>query len=116
VQLLEEVRAHCRELAESARFVAIELDAARPLDASPPPALEGPSDPDAVLQLDAINFGSGWFPTLRKRPGLSGYRTIAAAFTEHGPWANAELRALDAASVAAALGQEPRHPLMRLYA
>jgi hypothetical protein len=30
------------------------------------------------LTLDAINFGSGWFPTLRKRPGLSGYNTIAA--------------------------------------
>jgi hypothetical protein len=69
-----------------------------------------------VLQLDAINFGSGWFPTLRKRPGLSGYRTVAAAFAEHGPWTNAELRGLDVAAVAGVLGQEPGHPLMRLYA
>ncbi|HEY7598659.1 MAG TPA: queuosine salvage family protein, partial [Candidatus Limnocylindrales bacterium] len=69
-----------------------------------------------VLTLNAINFGSGWFPTLRKRPGLSGYRTLAAAFAEHGPWPNGELRRLDAAEVAAVLGQDPGHPLMRLYA
>jgi Queuosine salvage protein len=116
VQLLNEVRAHCRAVAESARFVTIDLDAAGPLDAAPPAPLEGPSQPDAVLQLDAINFGSGWFPTLRKRPGLSGYRTVAAAFAEHGPWPNQELRALDAGAVASALGQEAAHPLMRLYA
>jgi hypothetical protein len=116
VQLLNEVRAHCRAVAESASFVAIDLDAA----GEPPPApalpFDGPSEPDAVLQLDAINFGSGWFPTLRKRPGLSGYRTVAAAFAEHGPWSNQDLRALDADAVASALGQEPKHPLMRLYA
>ncbi|HEY5188859.1 MAG TPA: hypothetical protein VII87_07495, partial [Solirubrobacteraceae bacterium] len=29
-----------------------------------------------LLQLDAVNFGSGWFPTLRKPGGRSGYRTI----------------------------------------
>jgi hypothetical protein len=115
MQLLDEVRASCRAIAESARFLSIDLDAWRD-----PPAASlaeaGPGDADHVLQLDAINFGSGWFPTLRKLPGLSGYRTVAAAFGEHGPWANAELRALDAPAVAAALGQEPRHPLMRLYA
>jgi Potential Queuosine, Q, salvage protein family len=116
VQLLDEVRAHCREIAESARFVAIDLAAA----GDPPAAVESVepelADADFQLQLDAVNFGSGWFPTLRKRPGLSGYRTIAAAFAEHGPWSNAELRALDAAAVAAALAQDARHPLMRLYA
>ena len=36
-------------------------------------------DPDAtlayVVTLDAVNFGSGWFPELRKRPGMSGYFT-----------------------------------------
>ena len=31
-----------------------------------------------MLTLNAINFGSGWFPTLRKRDGLSGYRTVEA--------------------------------------
>ena len=84
--------------------------------------LEG--DPEDVaaylLTLDAINFGSGWFPTLRKRPGRSGYFTVAWAladrFRAHGPWSNEELRALDAAELAGVLGQAPGHPLMRLYA
>ena len=43
--------------------------------------LEGPA-PDVaayLLALDAINFGSGWFPTLSKRPGCSGYFTVAWA-------------------------------------
>jgi hypothetical protein len=115
VPLLDEVRSNCLSIAQSARFISIDLDVARqppPVDPGAPP----PGGADHVLQLDAINFGSGWFPTLRKRPGLSGYLTIAAAFDEHGPWTNDELRRLDSAAVAAVLGQEPGHPLMRLYA
>ena len=114
MRLLDEVRSNCRSIAEGARLVSIDLDAA-----SEPPAVDpgapASGGPDHLLQLDAINFGSGWFPTLRKRPGLSGYLTIAAAFDEHGPWTSADLRRLDAGAVAGALGQEPTHPLMRLY-
>ncbi|MEA2438811.1 MAG: hypothetical protein QOH76_235 [Thermoleophilaceae bacterium] len=73
-----------------------------------------------MLTLDSINFGSGWFPTLRKRPGSSGYYTVAWAladrFRAHGPWTNDELRELDAASVAEVLGQDSSHELMELYA
>jgi Potential Queuosine, Q, salvage protein family len=115
MQLLDEVRRHCAAVARGARHVSIDLSAAR----EPPPAATDPAEPsdaDAVLQLDAINFGSGWFPTLRKRPGMSGYRTVAAAFAEHGPWPNGDLRSLDSSAVAAVLGQDARHPLMRLYA
>jgi Potential Queuosine, Q, salvage protein family len=115
MQLLEEVRSNCRSIAEHASFVAIDLEAAR----EPPaidPGLPASGGADHLLQLDAINFGSGWFPTLRKRSGMSGNRTIAAALDEHGPWTNEELRRLDAAAVAAVLGQAPEHPLMRLYA
>jgi hypothetical protein len=115
MQLLDEVRSNCRSIAETARFVSIDLDAAcEPPAVDPGPPASG--GPDHLLQLDAINFGSGWFPTLRKRPGMSGNRTIAAALDEHGPWTNEDLRRLDAAAVAAVLGQEPGHPLMRLYA
>src|SRR5215216_1095180 len=114
MQLLDEVRSNCRSIAESARFVSIDLDAWRepPALAAAEPEQDGA---DLLLQLDAINFGSGWFPTLRKRPGKSGYRAVAAAMAEHGPWTNDELRRLDAGAVAAALDQEPGHPLMRLY-
>ena len=48
-----------------------------------------------VITLDAINFGSGWFPTLRKRDGRSGYFTVALAlrkrFETRGPWSAVEL-------------------------
>jgi hypothetical protein len=61
----------------------------------------GASDEDRarfVLALDAVNFGSGWFPVLRKAPGASGYHTIAGALRDRdgvtvdemqaatGPW------------------------------
>ena len=73
-----------------------------------------------MLVLDSINFGSGWFPTLRKRPGMSGYFTVAASLADHWragrAWSAAELRALTGSDVAAVLGQEPDHELMELYA
>ena len=73
-----------------------------------------------MLTLDAINFGSGWFPTLRKRPGCSGYYTVAWAladrFRAHGPWSNDELRTIDAGHVADVLEQERGHELIGLYA
>jgi hypothetical protein len=37
-----------------------------------------------VVCLDAINFGSGWWPEIRKRPGHSGYFTIAAGLNRAG--------------------------------
>ena len=84
--------------------------------------LEGSRDDVAryMLTLDAINFGSGWFPTLRKRPGCSGYYTISWAladrFRAHGPWSNDELRAIDAGQLADVLEQERGHELIGLYA
>ena len=62
-----------------------------------------------VLCLGAINFGSGWFPELVKRPGLSGYRTLEAhlldAFERDGPPPVASLRRATGAGMAALLGQ-----------
>jgi hypothetical protein len=129
VLLTDQVREACRAIAESARFVSIELDRLGELEPGPPPALDAErhylegspgSVADYMLVLDSINFGSGWFPTLRKRAGCSGYFTVAWALADrwrsHGPWSPAELRALKAADVASVLGQEPGHELMGLYA
>ena len=77
-----------------------------------------------VLTLDAINYGSGYFPHLKKRAGASGYRTIEAALREHfqasSPLSADDLAAMDAARVARLLGQDPAEQpiaeLMRLYA
>jgi hypothetical protein len=128
------VRSACAWVAGKARAVQIDEGAMRAYAAALPDEVEnGPPDPGTelvegdresraafVLCLDAINFGSGWWPTIRKRPGRSGYFTIAAGLTERfreaGPWPAAELGELERGEIAAALGQDPDHPLMEDYA
>jgi hypothetical protein len=70
------------------------------------------------LTLDAINFGSGWFPSLRKQEGATGYRTIAAGiqrrFDENGRWTAAELTGLTQAELAGWLDQDADHELVTL--
>ena len=127
--LTDEVRRRCAEIAANARHVEIDLDALDRIEPGPPPVLdperhylEGTREDVAryMLTLDAINFGSGWFPTLRKRPGCSGYYTVSWAladrFRADGPWSNDELRGLSAGEVADVLGQERGHELMGLFA
>ena len=123
----DEVRRHCAAIAAAARWVRIDPDA--------PIATEGVAGLDTeihlldappeevaryVLVLDAINFGSGWFPTLDVT-GESPTDAFSRRLTEHarargGPWTAAELRMLDAAAVAAVLEQDLAHELMQLYA
>jgi hypothetical protein len=67
------------------------------------------------LTLNAVNFGSGWFPTLRKPPGSSGFRTVEAALRRHGVWVADDLAGLEVGEVAAAFGQDPGHELMALF-
>ncbi|HEV2057949.1 MAG TPA: queuosine salvage family protein [Solirubrobacteraceae bacterium] len=123
------MRASCAQLAAGAQSVTIELDAIAHVEPGPPPApdplrhyLEGsPAEVAAYfLTLDAVNFGSGWFPTLRKRAGSSGYFTVAWAladrFRAHGPWTPPQLRAIGTAEIADTLGQPRDHELMALYA
>jgi hypothetical protein len=73
-----------------------------------------------AICLNAINFGSGWWPTIRKRPGLSGYMTMATGLSERfrdaGPWTAQDLTAMDAKTIAAVVGQSPGHPLMPQFA
>ncbi len=121
-----EIRAACRWVADRARHVSILPEAipayAASLVLAVPPAGDEHAPPDPVywLTLNAINFGSGWFPTLRKRPGCSGYETIATGlrerFERHGPWSPTELHAITAPEIAATLGQDPDHELMALFA
>jgi hypothetical protein len=136
--LFDRIRSACAEVARRASSVRIDeselsrfaarlaiepwsdegLDPARDLEGSEVEKLA------FVVALDAINFGSGWFPFLRKRKGMSGYRTIAAAcrerFESEGAWSGEALRAITPESMANLLGQERRDPdvyeLMQLYA
>ena len=127
--LCDEVRRSCAAVAATAHHVRIDLTRSPVVEPGPEPQLDpechylegGPEEVAMyTLTLDAVNFGSGWFPTLRKRAGCSGYYTVAWAladrFRADGPWAGEELLSLDAAEIAAVLGQEPGHELMALYA
>jgi putative queuosine salvage protein len=116
-------------------LLGLEQRSAVPLAGAPEPGEAGAAadDPAAplgaadretraafVVCLDAINFGSGWWPTIRKRPGLSGYSTMEAGMVERfraaGTWPAAELAELGPAEIATVLGQDPDHPLMDDFA
>jgi Potential Queuosine, Q, salvage protein family len=125
----DRVRAHGAAIAAQARSVRIDLDALQALEPGPSPELdpqrhylEGPAADvaDYLLVLDAINFGSGWFPTLRKRVGSSGYFTVAWALADRwragAGWTSAQLRAMRTEEVADTLGQARDHELMALFA
>jgi hypothetical protein len=131
--LTDEVRASCERIAAGAQHVQIDLEALGEVHPGPPPALhpelhylEGsPADvADYLLALDAINFGSGWFPTLRKRTHegkpVGGYFTVAWGLADHvrthGPPTGAWLRSVSTREIALILQQPADHELMSLYA
>ena len=92
--LFERVRQACAAVAEQATLVTIDADA---LDRLAPTLAEAEPDllPEErpvgtdeamateVVVWNAVNFGSGWFPVLRKRDGLSGARSLAEALADH---------------------------------
>jgi len=122
------IRAACWDVKDRARYVKVdyarlhEYAASLPLELAETPALDPRhhffGSPDETLAytvtLDAINFGSGYFPHLRKRPGLSGYFTVATSLKERfergGPIGARELRRLGAVECAEIFGQEPNGP------
>jgi hypothetical protein len=127
--LCDDVRTSCAAIAASAGSVHIDESRFGHIEPGPPPKLdperhylEGSTEDVAtyLLTLDTINFGSGWFPTLEKRPGCSGYFTVAWAladrFRQEGPWSADDLRRLKTPAVAAVMGQRADHPLMYLFA
>lgn len=129
MRLTDEVRRRCAAIAEGARSVRIDagaLPAVAPGPEAPPDAAHHLTDGSRedraryVLCLTAINFGSGWWPTIRKREGMSGYFTMATGLTErfraHGAWSNAQLLTVSSAELAEALRQDPGHELISLYA
>jgi hypothetical protein len=134
VSLPDEVRAACAWVMERAGLVRVdeervtdyavelvELAETAPDDPLPAPVTNDLEAAAAfAICMNAINFGSGWWPTIRKRPGHSGYATMAAGvsdrFAERGPWGAEELLAIDGATIAAALGQDSEHPLMAQFA
>ncbi len=129
--MVKEIRRACARVAAAAGTVTIVEPAiapyARALRRAPPqldPPRENRDRRDELaafwLTLNAINFGSGWFPTLRKPPGRSGYDTISAGvatrFRSSGPWSARELEQIEAGELARVTGQDPGHELIGLFA
>lgn len=130
VSLPDEVRAACAWVAQRARSVRIDEAAIEGYAAGLPDPEAGveagpfADDPETsaafAICMNAINFGSGWWPTIRKRPGHSGYATMSAGvsdrFASSGPWSVDELQAMDARAIAKVVDQDPEHPLMERFA
>ncbi|HEU4706747.1 MAG TPA: queuosine salvage family protein [Solirubrobacterales bacterium] len=124
--LPDEVRAACAWVMERARWVRVDEEpigryaAGLPRAKSSEPVSFATDDPETAAAfavcMNAINFGSGWWQTIRKRPGRSGYETMAAGvvdrFALEGPWSAGDLLAMDAETIATVVGQDPEHPLM----
>jgi hypothetical protein len=120
--LCDDVRRHCAAIAARARHVRIDPAAEVPAGGTAGlddglHFVEGSPEDVAryVLVLDAINFGSGWFPELGTDTDALTARLTAHARAE-GPWSPLRLRALTAADVGEVLELDPAHELTRLYA
>jgi hypothetical protein len=122
--VLASVRSACAWVAARASRVRLAHEAIQayakslPLDQLRAPQLEPAThffgEPDEtlafVVTLDTINFGSGYFPRLRKRAGMSGYFTVASGlkerFERYGPFSTDELVMLDGRACGEMFGQD----------
>ena len=141
--VFNDIRSGCRHVAESAKFVRIDAARLAAYAGDFPVAEVGRATLDPathylghgkdtllfVLVLDTINFGSGYFPHVKKRPGphggnMSGYFTVAAGvndwFKAEGPPTAQRLESLTRVDCARIFGQTdnpgPAQELMGLFA
>lgn len=130
-KIFERVRRACREVAANATRVHIDLDYIPAYAASLPVQMTKPSELDPrchylekeemtvafLLTLDSINFGSGYFPHLHKRLGMSGYFSIASAlndvYKKQGCLSAAELASITAETCTRIFGQNPANQAIR---
>jgi hypothetical protein len=136
--LLDDIRTACARVSDEAEWVHIDHGRLDSYAGELPPRLGeiGAVDPGRVrtgddeatasfvIALDAINFGSGYFPYIRKRPGMSGYFTIASSLRDHadahGPLTTDVLHTFDVDRCANVFGQKldggPAEELMSCFA
>jgi hypothetical protein len=107
-----------------AHDLAAEADASAVADPAHAPFEDARTTLAYVVALDAVNFGSGWFPMLAKIPGHSGYLTISSRLRDHfqrqGAWSVEELAGLEASDCTRLFEQDPANSdvreLMQLFA
>jgi Potential Queuosine, Q, salvage protein family len=138
VSATDDIRNACAAVARRARFVQIDEMAIEryalslPLERAIAPAVDWAThfrgdEAETVaffVVLDSINFGSGYFPHLRKRAGMSGYFTVASAlkdeFERGGAISARRMAGITAEECGAVFGQDsmngPAMELMGLFA
>jgi len=123
--IFNQIRAACEKVTNRASHVRINHDLIHAYASSLPveKATQPQLDPDChflgrqedtlsfLLILDTINFGSGYFPHLRKRPGMSGYFTTASSLNDfyksNGPLSAEKLIAITPDQCTRIFGQDP---------
>jgi hypothetical protein len=129
--IFDRIRSACSEIAGRSTHVRIDYNFLPEYAASLPLAKVGlpQLDPDChylnrekatvafLLTLDTINFGSGYFPHLQKRPGKSGYFTIASSLNDryksHGPLSADRLAVITAADCTRIFNQNPGNEIIQ---
>jgi hypothetical protein len=131
MQVFEEIRSACVWVADHADWVQIRGDRLTPY------AEQLPLEDVAINEMDwshhfrgdtaataayfltlaAVNFGSGYFPRLAKRPGMSGYYTIASRlrdrFADLGPLSAEALCRMDPVTCAGIFHQSLEQPAVQ---
>jgi hypothetical protein len=137
IALTEQVRTACNAVADLSTHVHINYDhlasyaSLLPIEREQYPELDPQShylnrgDDTAAffLILDTINFGSGYFPLLSKRPGMSGYFTVAHSLNDfyknRGPLTAEDLTHLTIEDCTGIFAQDPANKavaeLMQLF-
>ena len=129
----DRIRSACRAVARKAVFITIDHEripsyaASLPLEQVARPSLDpschylgrGDATVAFFLTLNTVNFGSGYSPCLRKRPGMSGYYTVASSLNDHfranRPFTAHELGEIAQEDCTRIFGQEPdNHPVSEL--
>jgi hypothetical protein len=139
MSVTDEIRTACAAVAQAARFVRIDegrveaYTLSLPLERAVAPGVDwtrhyrGAEEAGTAayfVTLDAINFGSGYFPHLKKRQGMSGYFTVAVSLKEEfergGVMPAERLAGITAEECRRMFGQEadnvPAMELMGLFA
>jgi hypothetical protein len=136
--IFNEIRTSCRRVAEKSALIRINYDLISDYASQLPVARAESAEIDPnrhylghgedsaafLITLDTVNFGSGYFPCLKKKAGMSGYFTIASClnqyFIDYGPLSAEQLSALSTENCAQIFEQDLKtaevRELMQLFA
>ena len=130
MEIFDEIRCACASVAAVAKWVRVSTDGLNDYAAGLPLENSATSEMDwehhfrgntaasvaYFITLAAVNFGSGYFPHLAKRPGMTGYYTIATRlrdrFAAEGPIPADALRYMDTVAYMRLFHQSPDNPVI----